>query len=225
MFSIAHDSINLKAFQRRWDTFKPWRAHFIGGPVAGQSLSYSRLVSITECSIIIKRANFKKPGANYARSTEVKIKMVKVDGYEIPEGLYYSKDWSWVKIEKGNVRIGMTDYAQKQLRRLEVVFVELPIAGGSVKASEPFGSIESVWAVSDLVAPISGKIEQANQEVTRKPEILHEDPYGKGWLILISPDNLYAEVAALMDFDKSVEWHKSLIARGEVLRSKRILKT
>jgi glycine cleavage system H protein len=138
--------------------------------------------------------------------------MVKVDGYEIPEGLYYSKDWFWVKIENGNVRMGMTDYAQKQLR--EIVFVELPSAGGSVKASEPFGSVESVKAVSDLVSPISGIIEQANQEVANKPELLNEDPYGKGWLILISPSNLNAELAALMDFDKSVEWHKNLIAKG-----------
>jgi len=138
--------------------------------------------------------------------------MVKVDGYEVPEGLYYSKEWFWVKIEDGKARIGITDYAQKQLR--EIVFVELPGAGGTVKANEPFGSVESVKAVSDLVAPLSGTIEQANQEVTSKPELLNEDPFGKGWLLIVSPSNLNAELAALMDFNKSVEWHKSLIAKG-----------
>jgi glycine cleavage system H protein len=138
--------------------------------------------------------------------------MVKVDGYEIPEGLYYSKDWFWVKIENGKVRLGMTDYAQKQLR--EIVFVELPTAEGTVKANEPFGSVESVKAVSDLVAPLSGKIEEANQEVKSKPELLNEDPYGKGWLLIITPSNLDAELAALMDFNKSVEWHKDMIAKG-----------
>jgi glycine cleavage system H protein len=138
--------------------------------------------------------------------------MVKVDGYEIPEGLYYSKDWFWVKIENGKARMGITDYSQKQLR--EIVFVELPNAGGTLKANEPFGSVESVKAVSDLVAPLSGKIEQANQEVTSKPELLNEDPYGKGWLLVITPSNLNAELAALMDFNKSVEWHNSLIAKG-----------
>jgi glycine cleavage system H protein len=138
--------------------------------------------------------------------------MAKVNGYEIPEGLYYSKDWFWVKIENGKARMGITDYSQKQLR--EIVFVELPSAGGTVKTSEPFGSVESVKAVSDLVAPLSGKIEEANQEVTSKPELLNEDPYGKGWLLVITPSNLDAELAALMDFNKSVEWHKSLIAKS-----------
>ena len=138
--------------------------------------------------------------------------MVKVDGYEIPEGLYYSKDWFWVKIENRKVRMGITDYSQKQLR--EIVFVELPSAEGTVKANDPFGSVESVKAVSDLVAPLSGKIEQVNQEVTSKPELLNEDPYGKGWLLVITPSNLDAELAALMDFNKSVEWHKNRITKG-----------
>ena len=138
--------------------------------------------------------------------------MVKVDSYEVPEGLYYSKEWFWVKIEGGKARLGVTDYAQKQLR--EIVFVELPAAGGSVKANEPFGSVESVKAVSDLVAPLSGTIDQTNPDVTSKPELLNEDPFNKGWLLVITPSNLNAELAALMDFNKSVEWHKSLIAKG-----------
>ncbi len=138
--------------------------------------------------------------------------MVKVDGYELPEGLYYSKDWFWVKIEGDKVRMGITDYAQKQLR--EIVFVELPAAGGTVSANTPFGSVESVKAVSDLISPLSGTIDQINQEVTSKPEILNEDPFTKGWLLIITPSNLNAELSGLMDFNKSVEWHKSLIAKG-----------
>jgi len=140
------------------------------------------------------------------------FKMVKVDGYEIPEGLYYSKDWFWAKVEGAKVRLGVTDYAQKQLR--EIVFVELPSAGGTVSVNTPFGSVESVKAVSDLISPLSGTIDQINQEVTSKPEILNEDPFGKGWLLIITPSNLDAELSALMDFNKSVEWHKSLIAKG-----------
>jgi len=141
-----------------------------------------------------------------------KQKMVKVDSYEIPEGLHYSKEWFWVKIENGKAKMGITDYAQKQLR--EIVFVELPSVGGTLKANEPFGSVESVKAVSDLIAPLSGTIEQINQEVTNKPELLNEDPYRKGWLLVIAPNNLDAELTALMDFNTSVEWHKSLIAKG-----------
>ncbi len=140
------------------------------------------------------------------------FKMVKVDGYEIPEGLYYSKDWFWAKVEGDKVRLGVTDYAQKQLR--EIVFVELPSTGGTVSANAPFGSVESVKAVSDLISPLSGTIDQINQDVTSKPETLNEDPFGKGWLLIIKPSNLDAELSALMDFNKSVEWHKSLIAKG-----------
>jgi glycine cleavage system H protein len=138
--------------------------------------------------------------------------MVKVDSFEVPEGLYYSKEWFWVKIEGEKARLGITDYAQKQLR--EIVFVELPAVGGSVKANEPFGSVESVKAVSDLVAPLSGTIDQTNPDVTSKPELLNEDSFNKGWLLVITPSNLKAELTALMDFNKSVEWHKSLIAKG-----------
>lgn len=133
--------------------------------------------------------------------------MVKVENYEVPEGLYYSKDFAWIKIEEDNVRMGITDYAQKQLR--EIVYAELPEAGTEVKQSEPYGTLESVKAVSDLVAAVSGTVEEVNAEVQSKPEILNEDPYVKGWLLLVRPANLQEELANLMDFDKAVEWHKN----------------
>ena len=133
--------------------------------------------------------------------------MVKVDGYEVPEGLYYSNDFEWIKIEGDKVRMGITDYAQKQLR--EIVYAELPAQGTTVKQNEPYGTLESVKAVSDLLAAISGTIEEVNAEVQSKPEILNEDPYVKGWIILVKPANLQAELANLMDFDKAVEWHKN----------------
>lgn len=138
--------------------------------------------------------------------------MVKVDGYEVPEGLYYSEEYTWARVENGKVRIGITDYAQKQLR--EIVFVELPSAGDTVTQNEPFGTVESVKAVSDLVAPVSGKIEEVNGEVGDKPELLNESPYDKGWLIVVSPTNLDADLKALMDFNKAVEWHKSKAKEG-----------
>jgi glycine cleavage system H protein len=133
--------------------------------------------------------------------------MVKVDNYEVPEGLYYSKDFEWIKIEGEKVRMGITDYAQKQLR--EIVYAELPEAGTEVKQNEPYGTVESVKAVSDLVAAISGTVEEVNAEAQSKPELLNEDPDVKGWLILVKPANLQAEMADLMDFDKAVEWHKN----------------
>ena len=133
--------------------------------------------------------------------------MVKVEGYEVPEGLYYSKDFEWIKIEGDKVRMGVTDYAQKALR--EIVYAELPSAGSQVKQNEPYGTVESVKAVSDLIAAISGTIEEVNEEVQSKPETLNEDPFGKGWLIVVKPTNLQAELANLMDFNAAVEWHKA----------------
>ena len=135
--------------------------------------------------------------------------MVKVDGYEVPEGLYYTKDFEWLKIEGDKVRVGITDYAQKQLR--EIVYAELPSTGATTNQNEPYGTVESVKAVSDLVAPISGEILEVNPEVQSKPELLNEDPYGKGWLLVIKPSNLQAELANTMNFNQAVEWHKSLI--------------
>jgi len=134
--------------------------------------------------------------------------MVKVDEYEVPEGLYYTKEFEWVKVEGDKVRVGITDYAQKQLR--EIVYAELPSSGGTTTQNEPYGTVESVKAVSDLVAPISGTIEEVNAEVQSKPELLNEDPYEKGWLLIIKPSNLQTELANIMNFDKAVEWHKSV---------------
>ena len=134
--------------------------------------------------------------------------MVKVDGTEVKEGLYYTKEFEWLKVEGDKVRVGITDYAQKQLR--EIVYAELPSPGGTMKQHDPYGTVESVKAVSDLVAPISGTVEEVNQEVQSKPESLNEDPYGKAWLLVVKPSNLQAELANLMDFNKAVEWHKTL---------------
>ncbi len=138
--------------------------------------------------------------------------MVKVNDYEVKEGLYYSKEYEWVKIENGKARIGITDYAQKQLR--EIVYAELPEVGSSIKQNEPYGTVESVKAVSDLVAPLTGTVEEVNEKARDQPEIINEDPYGEGWLLIISPTNLEEELKNLMDFEKAVEWHKSLIKEG-----------
>jgi len=134
--------------------------------------------------------------------------MVKVEGYDVPEGLYYTKDFTWMKIEEDQkVRVGITDYAQKALR--EIVYAELPDVETEVKQNESYGTLESVKAVSDLISPVSGKIEEVNEEVLSHPESLNEDPYGKAWLLVIKPADLQVELASLMDFDKAVEWFRT----------------
>ncbi len=133
--------------------------------------------------------------------------MVKVNDVDVPEGLYYSKDYEWVKIEDGKARVGITDFAQKQLR--EIVYAELPSEGDTITQNEPYGTVESVKAVSDLIAPLSGQIEKVNSDVQSSPELLNEDPYNKGWLLVVSPSNM-DELKSIMDHAKSVEWHKTL---------------
>ena len=138
--------------------------------------------------------------------------MVKVDSYNVPEGIYYSKEYEWAKIEGDKVRIGITDFAQKQLR--EIVYVEIPSAGSTLKQGEPYGTVESVKSVSDLVAPLSGTVEQINGDVQGKPELLNEDPYNKGWLLIVKPSNM-DELKNLMDAGKAIEWHKSLMKEAK----------
>ena len=132
--------------------------------------------------------------------------MVKVGEYEVPEGLFYSNDFTWIKIEGEKVRMGITDYAQKQLR--EIVYAELPEVGTELNQDDPYGTLESVKAVSDLIAAIGGTIEEVNDEIQSNPELLNEDPFGKGWLVVLKPSNLDAELVNLMDFNKAVDWHK-----------------
>jgi glycine cleavage system H protein len=138
--------------------------------------------------------------------------MVKVEDYEVPENLYYHEEYLWAKVEDGKVRIGISDFAQKQLN--DIVYVELPSVGDSITQNEPFGTLESVKAVSDLVAPVSGTVEAINEELESKPDLVNEDPYGEGWLIIVAPTNLDAELKKIMNFDAAVEWYKKLATEG-----------
>jgi len=121
---------------------------------------------------------------------------------EIPEGLKYSKEHEWVATEESLATVGITDYAQDQLG--EVVYIELPAVGDKVSKDDPFGVVESVKAVSDIYAPISGTVTEVNQELIESPEMVNEDPYGDGWLIKIRVADA-AELDDLMDGDEYKE--------------------
>jgi len=140
------------------------------------------------------------------------INLVKIDDYELKEGLYYSKDHLWVSVEKSLARIGLTDYAQKSLH--EVVLVELPSVGSETKKGESFGIAESVKAVSDLIAPLSGIVKEVNEELRDKPELLNQDPYGSGWLLALEPKKLDEELKSLMAFEEAKEWVQKLLKEG-----------
>ncbi|ACL22048.1 glycine cleavage system H protein [Desulfitobacterium sp. LBE] len=105
-----------------------------------------------------------------------------------PVELKYSKSHEWAKVEGNTVTLGITAHAQDSLG--DVVFVELPDNDTTVVAGEAFGTVESVKAVSDMIAPVSGKVIDYNQEVLDSPELLNDDPYGEGWLIKVEVDDL-----------------------------------
>ncbi|AKP48325.1 MULTISPECIES: glycine cleavage system protein GcvH [Bacillus] len=105
-----------------------------------------------------------------------------------PKELRYSEEHEWVKVEGDKVRIGITDFAQSELG--DIVFVELPEVGTEIKSDEPFGSVESVKTVSELYAPISGKIVEVNEELNDNPEYVNESPYEKAWMIVVEPSDI-----------------------------------
>jgi len=113
-----------------------------------------------------------------------------------PTNYRYTKEHEWIDAQGGTAKIGITDYAQHELG--DVVFVELPAAGKKVEQGKTFGSVESVKAVSDIYAPVSGEVVEANGELQSKPETINNDPHGAGWLIKIKLANP-ADVNALMD--------------------------
>lgn len=112
-----------------------------------------------------------------------------------PDDLYYSKDHEWIRVEGETGTIGITDHAQQQLG--DVVYVELPAPGATYAAGEPFGSVESVKAVSELYLPIGGEILEANGALTDTPEIVNSDPHGAGWMVRVTIKDA-AELAGLM---------------------------
>ena len=122
-----------------------------------------------------------------------------------PADLKYTSDHEWIQIDGATARVGITDYAQKQLG--DVVYVELPEAGRKLKEHETFGTVESVKAVSELFSPVAGEVTEANTALVQSPEALNADPYGKAWMIKVRLADAKA-VDALMDaaaYQKYVE--------------------
>ena len=103
---------------------------------------------------------------------------------ELRQDLKYSKEHEWVEVLGDNkVRVGITDFAQNSLG--DIVFVEIPSVGDEVTANETMGSVESVKAVSDVYCPVTGKVVEMNESLEDAPEVVNEDPYGKGWMVVI----------------------------------------
>jgi glycine cleavage system H protein len=123
-----------------------------------------------------------------------------------PKELRYSEEHEWVKDEGATVRVGITHFAQSELG--DIVFVELPEVGDEVTADEPFGSVESVKTVSELYAPLSGKVVEVNEDLNDSPEFVNESPYEKAWMIVIEPSDR-SELENLMTAEQYEEMVKA----------------
>ncbi len=126
----------------------------------------------------------------------------------VPEGLKYTREHEWIRVEGDRGQVGITHYAQEQLG--DVVFVELPKVGRQLKAMEVFGVVESVKAVSDLFCPVAGQVLEANAALEKQPELVNSDPYGQGWILVVKVANP-KDLNALMD----AKAYEAFLAEGK----------
>ena len=117
---------------------------------------------------------------------------------QLPEDLRYSTDHEWVRLEDGRLRLGITDYAQDALG--DVVFVEIPEVGAQFEAAAKVSEVESTKSVSDIYAPVSGRVVEVNADLSDAPERLNDDPYGDGWICIIEPTDP-SDLESLLDVD------------------------
>jgi glycine cleavage system H protein len=141
---------------------------------------------------------------------------MEIEGYLLPDDLYYHKEHFWAKVEGNTVTVGTTDFAQKLAG--QVVYVELPPAGKAVEQGKPCGSMESGKWVGRIYAPISGKVESSNQDLEDSPEFINESPYEKGWMFKISASNLQDDLKNLMKGNALEAFIKSEIERVKKMK-------
>ncbi len=134
--------------------------------------------------------------------------MIEVGEYKVKEGLHYTKDHEWAQVlEDGTVLVGISDYAQKELG--DLAYVELPEVGKEVSKGDVLCELESVKAVSEVYAPVSGEVVEVNEELEDSPELINEDPY-ENWIAKLKPSNLEEELGELMDAKAYAEYLESL---------------
>ncbi|MFQ6129220.1 MAG: glycine cleavage system protein GcvH [Candidatus Hadarchaeaceae archaeon] len=141
--------------------------------------------------------------------------MVEAGNYDVPKGLYYSREHEWVKLEGRIARVGVTDYAQSKLG--DVVYVELPEVGKQVKQvteqktkEMELGAVESIKAVSAIYSPLSGAVKEINTALQERPELINTSPYNEGWICILEASALEAELKQLMDAKAYAEYVKEL---------------
>ena len=126
--------------------------------------------------------------------------------FTVKRGLFYTQNDTWVKLENGRVRVGLTDFFQRRVG--DVVYLEFSKVGIMVKRSEEIAQLESIKTVSSITSPLEGTILEVNESLTNKPEMINEESYGKGWLVLIYPVNLKKNLNQLLTAERYFELMK-----------------
>ncbi len=135
--------------------------------------------------------------------------MVKVEGFDFPDDLYYTDDQLWVKKEDGKVRIGLTAFGADLAGKIK--FVRLRPAGKAVKAGKSIGTMESGKWTGPIKTPFTGTLVEVNENLKGNPSLLNDDPYGEGWIAVIEPDDFDSEVGSLQGADGLEAWAKKQI--------------
>ena len=140
--------------------------------------------------------------------------MVSIEGYDLPDELYYHKDHAWAKVESdGNVRVGMNDFYQKSAG--DTTYIDLPFEEDEIEQGETCGKIQSAKWVGKFVSPISGEITQVNEELEDDCTLINKNPYDKGWIMVVKPSNLDEDLKNLIHGDKVEPWIKKEIEDTE----------
>jgi glycine cleavage system H protein len=143
--------------------------------------------------------------------------MVNIEGYRMPDNLYYHEENTWVRIEGSTVRVGMTDFFQQTVG--DIAYVELPFEGDEIRQGDVIGKAQSNIWIRTLIGPLSGTIEEVNWELIRDGSIMNRDPYGDGWVMILTPSDLEDEMDDLIHGTGAVtEWLKRQIEKVDKLR-------
>jgi glycine cleavage system H protein len=144
--------------------------------------------------------------------------MADIQGYEMPDDLYYHKDHSWARVEGTRVTVGMNDFFQKEAG--DIVFVDLPEEEDEVSQGEVCGKIQSRKWIGNLVAPVSGEITEINEELEDDTSLINSDPYGEGWILVIEADNLDSDLKNLIHGDEVADFIEREIKVAEEEKAK-----
>ena len=137
--------------------------------------------------------------------------MAQIDGYELPDDLYYAEDHAWVRVEPdGRVRVGWTDFAQRLAGELS--FVKVPKAGRAIQKGKVLFSVQSGKWAGKILSPVEGTVAEGNEALVFEPTIVNRDCYGEGWVAVIEPANLAADLKTLIAPEKAAEWLRGEIA-------------